>query len=83
MKAGRPLMRANLLWHDDPALFAPRIEDAPRPPLEGDPRYLRTERQCLVRLPRTQAVIFSIHTSVMETAALPPDERATLERRPD
>jgi hypothetical protein len=51
--------------------------------LEGDPRYLRTERQCLVRLPRTQAVIFSIHTSVMETAALPPDDRATLERRPD
>jgi hypothetical protein len=76
-------MRANLLWHGDPSLFAPRTEEAPRPPLEGEPRYLRTERQCLVRLPRTQAVIFSIHTSILETAGLPPEDRAALERRPD
>lgn len=83
LKAGRPMMRSNLLWHGNPALFAPRLEAAPRTPPEGEPRYLRSERQCLVRLPRTEAVIFTIHTTIVEASALSPQDRATLERRPD
>lgn len=83
LKVGRPLMRSNLLWHGEPMLFAPRTEENPRPPAAEMPPYVRSERQCLVRLPRTEAVIFTIHTTVIETAAIPPEERAALRRRPD
>ena len=83
LKAGRPMMRSNLLWHSDSALFAPRREAAPRTPPDGAPRYLRSERQCLVRLPRTRAVIFTIHTTIVETAALSAGDRAALLRRPE
>jgi dimethylamine monooxygenase subunit A len=80
---GRPLMRANLLWHRDPALHAPRREGAPKPAGAGDRTYLRSERQCLLRLPRTRAVVFTIHTAVVDAATLTAEERATLERRPE
>jgi dimethylamine monooxygenase subunit A len=83
LKPGRPLMRANLLWHRDPALHAPRLEGAPKPHGAGDREVLRSERQCLVRLPRTNAVIFTIHTTVIDAAVLSAEERAALERRPD
>nr|MCU0911011.1 DUF3445 domain-containing protein [Paracoccaceae bacterium] len=39
---------------------------------------MRCERQCLVRLPVTGAVVFSIHTYVVEAAGLPPEARAAL-----
>ena len=32
VRAGRPLWRKNALWYDDPSLFTPRPEDAPRDP---------------------------------------------------
>jgi Protein of unknown function (DUF3445). len=32
-------------------------------------RYERAERQCVVRMPRTRAVVFSIHTHVVRRAA--------------
>jgi hypothetical protein len=38
-------------------------------PRKGD-GYLRSERQCLVRLPRTGAVIFTIHTCVVARESL-------------
>jgi hypothetical protein len=82
LRPGRPLMRANLLWHGQPALHQPRREGEPKPHAAQADRYLRSERQCLVRLPRTGAVIFTIHTSVIEAARLNPAERATLARRP-
>ena len=82
LRAGRPLMRANLLWHRDPALHAPRREGEPKPAGTGGRTYLRSERQCLLRLPRTGAVVFSIHTAVVDAATLTEEERATLERRP-
>jgi len=83
LRTGRPLMRSNLLWHGEPMLFAPRTEENPRDPAADMPPYLRSERQCLVRLPRTGAVIFTIHTTVIETAALSAGNRAALRRRPD
>jgi hypothetical protein len=31
--------------------------------------YLRSERQTLIRLPKTHAVVFGIHTFVVDTVA--------------
>lgn len=77
VQPGRPLWRFNVLWYDDPALFQPRSRDAPRPLADpaGAP-YLRSERQCILRLPRTRAVVFSLHTYVVPAAAV--RRRATL-----
>ena len=36
-----------------------------RPAEGGDYPYLRSERQCVLRLPETRACVFSIHTYVM------------------
>ena len=66
IQVGRPLWRWNALWNDDPALFQPRSVIDPRPPADPDHApFLRCERQCLVRLPQTRAVVFSIHTFVL------------------
>ena len=76
LRVGRPIWRANALLHDDPALFLPRREADPRPEA-ASPRYLRSERQTLFRLPGTRAVVFSIHTYVVRVEDLTPDQRAT------
>ncbi|EPX81450.1 heme-dependent oxidative N-demethylase family protein [Salipiger mucosus] len=68
IRPGRPLWRFNLLNDEDPALFQPGRKAAPRQ--ETPARYLRSERQCLVRLPESGAVVFSIHTFVLERAAV-------------
>lgn len=60
LRPGRPIWRANALAYDDPALFQPEKSDGNGH--EGRGRFLRCERQCLMRLPRTKAVVFSIHT---------------------
>ncbi len=58
----QPLWRANGLLYADPDLHYPRSEAAPRiRPADGQ-GYIRSERQCFVKLPRTGAVVFSIHT---------------------
>ncbi len=69
IRPDRPLWRYNALFYKDPSLFQPRSETAPRD--KSDPAaagFLRSERQCLVRLPKTNAVVFSIHTYVMDRA---------------
>ncbi len=58
----RPLWRANALAYADPALYQPRAEGTPHPRSAPDNGYMRSERQCLLRLPRTRAVVFTIHT---------------------
>jgi hypothetical protein len=60
----RPLWRWNGLRYADPELHQPRSESDRRPRPEN-PRFFRSERQCLVRLPVSQAVVFSIHTYVV------------------
>ena len=66
VRAGRPLWRFNVLTYADPALFQPRSAQAPRRSQDGEGHsYRRSERQCLLRLPRTGAVAFSIHTYVV------------------
>ena len=67
VQVGRPLWRFNRLWYVDPELHQPRSEIAPRRADPGDApgAYLRSERQCVVRLPQTRTVVFSIHTYVV------------------
>ena len=76
-------MRANVLWHGLPTLHQPRREGEPKPHAAQSDGYLRSERQCLLRLPRTGAVVFTIHTCVVARESLTMEERAALGRRPD
>jgi len=74
----QPLWRANALVYRDPTLHQPRREGDPRTDRRGG-SYVRSERQCLLRLPETRAVVFSIHTYVVDIASLSPEEFAGLE----
>nr|WP_299964429.1 DUF3445 domain-containing protein [uncultured Roseobacter sp.] len=77
VQVGRPLWRSNRLWYDDPALFQPRSATAPRrmDPGAACANYERAERQCILRLPRSRTVVFSIHTYVV-AAGEPVSRRA-------
>jgi hypothetical protein len=64
VQPGRPLWRFNAHGYGDPALYHPmreNVDEAARARLP----YLRSERQCVLRLPETRACVFSIHTYVM------------------
>ncbi|CUJ89379.1 hypothetical protein RUE5091_00863 [Ruegeria denitrificans] len=66
-----PLWRFNALWYEDAELHQPRSANAPREKkAPGIAPYMRSERQTLLRLPETQAVVFSIHTYVLEAQHL-------------
>jgi dimethylamine monooxygenase subunit A len=68
----QPLWRANSLLYDDPTLHQPRLEGVQRP-VPVDNSYARSERQCFIRLPKTRAVVFAIHTYVVRMTDLGPD----------
>ncbi len=76
LRGDTPVWRQNALIYDDPALFQPRRMEAPRVRQGGE--YLRSERQVLLRLLETQAVVFSIHTYVVPMDRLTPVQRAGL-----
>ena len=67
VRAGAPLWRYNALVYADPDLHQPRSEsDPPRERVTaGQKSYLRSERQAILRLPRTGAAVFAIHTYVL------------------
>ena len=68
VRAGRPIWRFNALWYEDPTLFQPRSASEPRPLTEaGHTPYLRSERQVIWRLPKSNAVLFTIHTFVVKS----------------
>ncbi|MEO0389352.1 MAG: DUF3445 domain-containing protein [Pseudomonadota bacterium] len=70
VQAGRPMWRCNGLWYAEAELFQPRSALAPRQtPSQGAPFY-RSERQTIVRLPLSRAVVFVIHTYVLRAASL-------------
>lgn len=72
VRAGHPLWRYNALWYDDPTLFQPRSEQAPRKaPVSAEAPYFRSERQSILRLPVSGAVVFSIHTYVVARGDVP------------
>lgn len=78
----RPLWRANALLYEDPTLHQPRRHGDARARPTGPPPYLRSERQSLLRLPLSRAVVFSIHTWVVAWENLSPEQRAGLAAHP-
>jgi len=62
VKVGQALWRANSLKYHDPSLFQPYKTETP----QSAPRFLRTERQLIFRLPVSKAVVFSIRTTVAQ-----------------
>lgn len=70
VKVGRPLWRFNY-GHAGPELFQPRSEkDFSHDPFQGAVKYQRAERQSLIRLPKSDAILFSIHTYVVTPEAV-------------
>ena len=65
VKPGRPIWRFNRLLYRDAELFQPRLESEKRPQGVGYGDFMRSERQVILRLPRTNAVVFAIHTFVV------------------
>ena len=65
VQPGRPLWRFNALGYVDPTLFQPRTEGAPKYGTAEEQRFIRSERQSVLRLPETRAVVFGIHTFVV------------------
>ena len=79
VKPETPLMRGNTLRYTNPTLFLPkRNSDPERKEVRGD--YIRSERQTLVRLPKTKAVVFSIHTYVIKEEDLTSSQKAGLQK---
>ncbi len=81
IQAGRPLWRQNAHRSAAP-LHNPRPEGAAAYDRPEPPPWVRSERQCLVRLPVTGAVVFSIHTWVVREGDLTPEQRAGLVEHP-
>jgi dimethylamine monooxygenase subunit A len=73
------LWRMNYLTYDDFVLHQPRREGEKRPQ-PTDHVFIRCERQCLLRLPATRAVVFTIHTYVVDAATVTPDDLAALRK---
>ncbi|MEO0828866.1 MAG: DUF3445 domain-containing protein [Pseudomonadota bacterium] len=73
LQPDRPVWRWNRMDTNEPELFQPMREDEPRggpTQADGPPRFIRSERQVLWRLPQTRAVVFSIHTYVVHRDGL-------------
>ncbi|MDQ2095174.1 heme-dependent oxidative N-demethylase family protein [Rhodalgimonas zhirmunskyi] len=64
VRVGRPLWRFNALVYTDPSLHQPRPEGDRREKLGDD--FLRSELQTVRRLPESGAVVFGIHTYVLD-----------------
>lgn len=65
LQVGRPLWRFNALVYADAELFQPRkMLERREKPTQNQAKYMRSERQTLMRLPRTKAVVFGIHSFV-------------------
>ena len=73
VRPDRPMWRSNALWYSDATLHQPRSSKNPRTLAnpETEP-FFRSEKQSILRLPRTDAVIFSIHTFVLARADVLP-----------
>lgn len=69
VQAGRPMWRANALRYDESKLFHPKLEDDSRPISHKGARFIRSERQTVLRLPQDGAVAFTIHTMVVEVGS--------------
>jgi hypothetical protein len=81
LRPERPVWRRNWDLHDNPELFAPTVP--PPVALDADDVatavWLRSEHQTLRRLPRSQAILFTIRTQQVPLGVLL--ERPDLARR--
>jgi hypothetical protein len=81
VRVGQALWRFNALWYDDPDLHQPRSTSTPRELTDRNTApYLRSERQVIWRLPKSNGVLFTIHSFVLPRdtvrAAFPSTETA-------
>lgn len=76
-----PMWRANAHRSRAP-LFNPLSEAANRVRVDDDKPWIRCERQCLIRLPQSGAVVFTIHTYVVRREDLTAEQAAALEEFP-
>jgi dimethylamine monooxygenase subunit A len=87
VRPGAPLWRMNA-HHSDAPLFNPLAESSHDryqggvPVRATDKPYIRSERQALIRLPVSGAVVFSIHTYIVRHADLTPEQAAGLAAYP-
>ncbi|WP_331459962.1 heme-dependent oxidative N-demethylase family protein [Cochlodiniinecator piscidefendens] len=82
IQVDRPMWRANALFYTDPELYQPRLENDPRPRPTGPAAFVRSERQSMIRLPQSNAVVFSIHTSVVRRENLTEEQADGLSDNP-
>lgn len=63
----QPLWRNNMLGYTDPDLFQPRAENDPERQADSVDvaPFVRAERQCILRLPKSDALVFTIHSYVV------------------
>lgn len=87
VKVGRPLTRANWHFAGAPELWTPAHEAEKmvnftrRLTATGEAGWLRVERQTVLRMPRTNAVVFGVRTLMTPLDALTPEHwRAVLDR---
>jgi hypothetical protein len=81
IRPGAPLWRANAHLSDAP-LFNPLSEDQPRGLAPAGAPFVRSERQCLLRLLRSGAIVFSIHTYLVRIEDLTPAQAEALAAHP-
>ena len=74
----QPLWRANALFYNDPTLYQPRTASDTRVSAGLDAPYIRSERQTILRLAKTDAVVFSIHTYQIARESLTAEQAASL-----
>jgi dimethylamine monooxygenase subunit A len=78
LQPGKAVWRANVLCYNDPNLYQPRLEIEKRPFDREKPLWVRVERQSLLRLAPSNAIVFSIHTWLVPMERLSDDQRASL-----
>ncbi len=85
LKAGIPLWRANWYLYQDPELFAPQKEYLSHPTqksfFEGN-FWVRVERQTLLKLPKSGAIVFGIHTFIVHKSSLTSEQMFSLKNNP-
>jgi hypothetical protein len=78
LRPNEPVWRANAFRYNSPDLFHPRHEKNPRRFDETGPCFVRVEYQTLMRLPGTEAVVFTIHTYMAPGEALTKEQMAAM-----
>ncbi|MDB5665302.1 MAG: hypothetical protein JWS11_1845 [Cypionkella sp.] len=73
----QPLWRMNFHIYESGELFHPMSESY-RHPTAREGAFMRAERQCLLRLPVTDAILFSIHSYQVPLESLSVEDHAAL-----